>query len=61
MSERAKDDGGTDQHEKPDECDKCGDEADHRVVISANYEGAMENVRGLCDTHLKALGEWWRL
>jgi len=48
------------QHEMPEQCDKCGDEAEHRVVISANYEGSMKNVRGLCNTHLKELGEWWR-
>jgi len=41
----------------PVTCDVCGEEAEHRVGIGANERNALVHWRGLCDQHLKELGE----
>jgi hypothetical protein len=43
----------------PVTCNICGEEAEHRVGIGPNERDSLVHWRGLCDEHLKELGEWW--
>jgi len=46
--------------EQPNECCKCGKEADAKVIISSIHDGEeMKSLHGVCYSHLEELGDWF--
>lgn len=57
MTEDAQHGVGIEQETK--DCDRCGSDAQHLVILQADYLKAHRDRRPLCDDCLKEFGEWW--